>query len=86
MICGGCATSQDFDPGSSGKKPGRVMMRTPDSYDTRAHPASFVVDRFEVPKAIQEPVDTPVPFYFKSCDRDVGTFVMTNSRYDCDYP
>ena len=89
MICAGCASDSDSRRGtysSDGKATGRQLMRTPDSYDTRAHPASFVVDRFEVPKYIKSPSESPVPFYFKTCDRNVGMFTMTNSRYDCDYP
>lgn len=87
-FCVGCASDSDNRGtySTDGRATGRQIMRTPDSYHTRAHPASYVTDQFEVPKYIQTPVETTVPFYFKTCDRNVGIFTMTNSRYDCDYP
>ena len=85
VFLAGCATERDYDMGSSGRKPARVYMRQPE-VESRAHPAAYLVDRFAVPKKIQKPVESPVPFYFKTCDRHIGDFMTTNSRYDCDYP
>jgi len=57
--------------------------RTPNS-ESRAHPAAYLVDRFDVPKQTPSRPTSPVPFYFKSCTREVSNFIGTNTRYDCD--
>lgn len=81
LFLGACASSTNGGRGSSGST---RIMRSP-NLDTRAHPAAYLVERFEVPKEIEERDQDPVPFYFKDCSQEIGDFIMTNSRYDCDY-
>lgn len=50
----------------------------------RAHPASYIVDRFPVEREVEVRQESSLPFYFQQCTRSVGRYIGTNTQYECD--
>ena len=53
--------------------------------DTRQHPASYFIDRFQVEKELPAHKESNVPFFFKKCS-NAGEGFPSRTSYDCDYP
>ncbi len=53
--------------------------------DTRQHPASYFIDRFQVEKELPPHKESNVPFFFKKCS-NAGEGFPSRTSYDCDYP
>ncbi len=47
-------------------------------------PGAFLVDRFFVNHKTPKRDTSALPFYFQKCTREIGNFISTRSRYDCD--
>jgi hypothetical protein len=53
--------------------------------ETRQHPASYFIDRFQVEKELPAHKESNVPFFFKKCS-NAGEGFPSRTSYDCDYP
>jgi hypothetical protein len=66
--------------------------RYPASYEdnddgSRAHPAAYLVDRFQVHhQDVQKQKGPNAPFYFKSCSPAGERYFYSRTSYDCYYP
>jgi hypothetical protein len=60
-----------------------------DDYEdgSRAHPAAYLVDRFQVHHEDVEKKKGPnAPFYFKRCEPAGERYFYSRTSYDCVYP
>lgn len=64
--------------------PKRYITSVEEPSNYKAHPASYLVDRFPVDREIETREQSPIPFYFQKCSRSVGNYIGTNTAYDCD--
>lgn len=53
--------------------------------DSRQHPSSYFIDRFNVEKEMPKSKGSDVPFFFKKCD-EAGAGFPSRTSYECDYP
>lgn len=53
--------------------------------DSRQHPSSYFIDRFNVEKEMPKNPRSNVPFYFKKCE-EAGAGFPSRTSYECDYP
>lgn len=54
------------------------------AHEENIEPAAFIVDRFPVNHKTPKRDNSPIPFYFQKCAREVGNFISTRTQYDCD--